>query len=469
MKWLPKLRFSMRTLFIIVTLLCVLLVPLSVKLYQARQQRLAVEWVLANGGSVHYDYQEDEYGYFHSSDPADNLWLRSVLGNDFFDEVVEVGFENLTVTDISQLTHLQSIETVVLVDPQNVDLSPLGSLKNLDSLDITFSSEKSYTAKNMEELSKLDCSLNILLHGQLIDDLTPVQQLNNIRELELIHTEVNDLSPLSDLMQLELLDIDGANVTDLTPLAKLINLRVLKLDTLEAKDLSPLSDLTQLEELHIVGSGFTDITPLAKLVKLRDLRLVGPPVAFSPNSLKGPNITDLMPLTKLVNLRELRLYDLKTKDLSPLENLVNLEELHIHGANITDLTPLAKLINLRDLWLEAPKANDLAALAKLVNLRELWLYDAKAKDLAPLENLVKIEYMQIVDGNVTDLTPLAKLINLRELSLETPKANDLGPLYQLSNLKELYLEYGGMPVPKEEIGKLKKALPNCYVKATSFD
>ena len=54
----------MRTLFILVTVLCVLLVPLSVKLYQARQQRLAVEWVLENGGSVFYTYHRKNDGNY---------------------------------------------------------------------------------------------------------------------------------------------------------------------------------------------------------------------------------------------------------------------------------------------------------------------------------------------------------------------------------------------------------------------
>ncbi|PHS03547.1 MAG: hypothetical protein COA78_17705 [Blastopirellula sp.] len=271
MKWLPKIRFSMRTLFILVTVLCVLLVPVSVKLYQARQQRLAVEWVLENDGYIVYDYQLDEDGTFVTETPTDNLWLRSILGNDFFDTPVDVTIANPTITDISNLSHLQSLETVHIVDPENVDLSPLGSLKNLDSCFIKFSSEKSFTAKHIAELSKLDCSLDIYLDGQFMDDLTLIQQLSNIRELAIYDSQVTDLAPLIHLDQLESLTIEKNPV----------------------KDISPLSDLTQLKKLYINNPNITDLTPLGKLINMRSL------------SLSTPNANDFSPLFKLSKLKVL--------------------------------------------------------------------------------------------------------------------------------------------------------------------
>ncbi|PHS12117.1 MAG: hypothetical protein COA78_08735 [Blastopirellula sp.] len=296
MKWLPKLRFSMRTLFILVTLLCVLLVPLSVKLYQAQQQRLAVEWVRANGDFVLYDYQD---GILSSNAPTDYLWLRSILGDDFFDAVTGVFIINPTITDISQLTHLQSLEKVILDVPQKADLSPLGSLKQLDDLELTFSSEKSFTAKNIAVLSKLDCSLDIHLSGQFMDDLRPIQQLNNIRHLTIADAQVTDLAPLTHLTQLETLGIWGTPVKDISALSNLSRLKRLSLYDTQINDISPLSDLTQLEELNFSGPNITDLTLLAKLVNLREL------------SLTTPKAKDLSPLEKLVNLEKLFLSDIQ--------------------------------------------------------------------------------------------------------------------------------------------------------------
>ena len=56
----------------------------------------------------------------------------------------------------------------------------------------------------------------------------------------------NDLSPLSDLVNLQLLDISDTQVTDLSPLSNLVNLQVLNISITKVTDLSPLSFLTNL-------------------------------------------------------------------------------------------------------------------------------------------------------------------------------------------------------------------------------
>ncbi|MGY8768993.1 MAG: leucine-rich repeat domain-containing protein [Pirellulales bacterium] len=377
--WLPKFRFSMRTLFILVTLLCVLLVPLSVRIYQARQQRLAVEWVLANGGYVYYDYHFDEQGAWLAVDqPSDNLWFRSMLGNDFFDAVEEVSIHNPTDADLLKLTQLQSLNIVRLLNPQDADLSPLGSLKQLDSVTIRFFSKKSYTEKHLADLSKLDCRLNISLSGQFIDDLTPIQQLSNLSCLWITDSQVTDLAPLIHLTQIDLLDLQEAPVKDLSVLSSLSKLKSFRIKNSQVNDFSPIFDLTQLE---ILG-------------------------------LEDPNITDLTPLTKLINMRSLTLHTPNANEFSPLGNLISLEELDFDDPSITDLAPLAKLVNLRHLTLETPKANDLTPLGKLINLQFLTLKTPKAKDLSPLLQLSNLEYLNIqdVEFTIAELDKLKKAL-----------------------------------------------------------
>ncbi|PHS03548.1 MAG: hypothetical protein COA78_17710 [Blastopirellula sp.] len=285
----------MRTLFILVTVLCVLLVPVSVKLYQARQQRLAVEWILENGGYVTYD-SDLSTGEFSVSDViTGNRWLRSVLGNDFFDAVVIVHITNLSDIDISPLTQLQSLKTVVLADPQNVDLSPLDSLNQLDSIDFHFTSETSFTAKNIAELSKSGYPLNVMITGPSIDDLTPIQQLNNIRWLGISDSQVTDLAPLTHLTQLEDLTIFQTPVKDYSPLKDIKSLERFSADQCNISDLSSFSGLTQLHFLTLREPNVTDLTPLAKLVTLRGI------------SLRSLKAKDLSPLDKLPNLRHLSL------------------------------------------------------------------------------------------------------------------------------------------------------------------
>ncbi|PHS06121.1 MAG: hypothetical protein COA78_14620 [Blastopirellula sp.] len=123
---LSKFRFSMRTLFILVTLLCVLLVPLSVSLYQARQRLLAVEWVLANGGMV------------------------------AFNESGEVNYVNLHDTQITDagLEHLKGMTslTFLMLNNTQVTDSGLEHLKGLTSLNILYLQRTQITDVGLSEL-----------------------------------------------------------------------------------------------------------------------------------------------------------------------------------------------------------------------------------------------------------------------------------------------------------------------------
>jgi len=237
-KWLPKFRFSMRTLFILVTLLCVLLVPLSVKVYKARQQRMAVESIRANGGKVLYVH---DWASIHPR-PAilDNRWLRSVLGDDFYDVVFIVRITDPSDADISQLSRLRSLLILDLKDPHNVDLSPL----NRRSIGIHFSSETSFTEKNLAELSQSGCRFHVSISGPVIDDLSPIYKLSNISRLTIANSQVSDLAPLAKLVNLQFLNLNTPKASDLSPLFKLSNL-----ETLTLKDMQvPEAEINKLEK-----------------------------------------------------------------------------------------------------------------------------------------------------------------------------------------------------------------------------
>ncbi|MBC7852880.1 MAG: hypothetical protein IAF94_05550, partial [Pirellulaceae bacterium] len=61
----PKRRwltFSLRGAFLILTIFCIGLAILSVRAQRARNQEQAVRDVLAHGGHLRFDYQEDATG-----------------------------------------------------------------------------------------------------------------------------------------------------------------------------------------------------------------------------------------------------------------------------------------------------------------------------------------------------------------------------------------------------------------------
>jgi hypothetical protein len=87
-----------------------LLVPCGwfvVKMGEARRQKTAVEEIENMGGGVWYDYQFDASGHeIQYAEPPGDPWLRRVLGDDFFTNVIELDLTRTQIAD-EGLTHLE--------------------------------------------------------------------------------------------------------------------------------------------------------------------------------------------------------------------------------------------------------------------------------------------------------------------------------------------------------------------------
>ncbi len=117
------LRFSLRTMLVVVTVVCVLLAS---KVRQAEKQRKVVAWVLESGGGVVYDFERnfaDQDGhpighYLQNGDwvshaePPGPTWLREMVGMDYLAAIVEVRWYNKAVTDVTPLENLPDLETL---------------------------------------------------------------------------------------------------------------------------------------------------------------------------------------------------------------------------------------------------------------------------------------------------------------------------------------------------------------------
>src|SRR5689334_19583107 len=100
MKWL---RFSLRTLLLLIAVLCVWL---GIQVNAARRQREAVTAILKAGGTVYYDYQfvplprplgsprgwGSDKQFDKSQSPPGPAWLRQWVGDEYFRTVVLVNF-----------------------------------------------------------------------------------------------------------------------------------------------------------------------------------------------------------------------------------------------------------------------------------------------------------------------------------------------------------------------------------------
>jgi hypothetical protein len=137
----PKRRLSIS---LRATLVLVLLVGFGLgwPIARARQQRIAVDTVLALNGVVMYDWQDDIDSTPESLGPKVPKWLRRLFGDDLFQRadfvLLESGF-----SDAAALPHLRrmpGLRAVWLIgdlarDESLVHLQGLGSLEELHLLD----------------------------------------------------------------------------------------------------------------------------------------------------------------------------------------------------------------------------------------------------------------------------------------------------------------------------------------------
>jgi hypothetical protein len=121
-----------------VLLVGILMACISARLDSSRRQHQAVDAIVRGGGRVLYDYEFDKFGdMYEHSHPNGPRWLRSILGDDFFNNVVKV---QLAKGGLEHLTSLIAVNRVEVNYPlTSADMryiEELTHLKHLRSLGV---------------------------------------------------------------------------------------------------------------------------------------------------------------------------------------------------------------------------------------------------------------------------------------------------------------------------------------------
>lgn len=249
-----RFRFSLRTLLLGVTILGFLLFPLAHKLKLARDQRTAVDEIVKLGGYVKYDREQAK--------GEEKGWLRRILGDDFFDKVVEVGMRGRPISD-SDLRHLEKLHGLRMLyltgTPISDDAGPyLSQLKQLTFL----------------QLQRTPVTNTVL---------PTITQLINLQSLHLGQSGITDPDP-EVLSRLEKLEIFSLNATD-TGIARLEfilgKLRWLSVhgDEITDDSVETLKHCDKLERLYVDETQITGAGVATLQAALPNCRITGPPPA----------------------------------------------------------------------------------------------------------------------------------------------------------------------------------------------
>jgi hypothetical protein len=213
------------------------------------------------------------------------------------------------------------------------------------------------------------------LSGGDIDDISAVATLENLESLDLSYTSTADLNPLTRLSKLVSLDVGHTPVADLAPIAGITSLKKVIANSTLIDNVMPLSELVNLQELNVSETPVTMTEPLARLLKLRYL------------DLSGTQVGDLYPIGELVSLRALNINRTLVHDVTPVGNLRLLDRLELVATPVVDISALASLLRLRTLNLWATDVVDVTPLRRLTKLRFLDLWGTPVRDRSVLRHL----------------------------------------------------------------------------------
>lgn len=140
-----------------------------------------------------------------------------------------------------------------------------------------------------------------------------------------------------------------------------------------------------------------------------------------------------------------------------------ISELILSGTQVSDLSPLSGLTALAGLSLFGTQVLDLSPLSGLATLTGLDLGGTQVWDLSPLSGLAALQLLDLRGTQVSTLFPLSGLRALKWLFLNRTQVSVVSDLAGLKSLK--YVNLRETKVSKEDVLKLKEALPNCEVKS----
>ncbi|MEP5762122.1 MAG: hypothetical protein ABJ327_22990 [Litoreibacter sp.] len=270
------------------------------------------------------------------------------------------------------------------------------------------------------------------------------QLSDHLRELEIAHTEISDLSPLVGLPNLESLKINATEIVDWSALCSLKKLRRLELNY-SGKMRVDVPDLPELIEVKVLNThGNITLGDLPKLEKaefqvLGDLAEVGRQPKLVELAFQKIGNLSLDALTRVANLRQLSARLHGTMDLQSLARHTSLTTLKLTGPEVTDISAISKLLSLETLELNDFKVSNASLLEHLTKMRSLALrFTDPLTDLSFLSDMKDLERLVACPSADCDLHPLIKLPNLHEVALVglSPRT-ELSPLTLCKGLRRL--------------------------------
>lgn len=301
-----------------------------------------------------------------------------------------------------------------------------------------------------------------------VENLDGLQYATSARQIDIGYTaykpgkRIEDLSPISNLTQLDQLFLKGDGIDDISDLKNLTNLTSLWLNENQIQDIAAVQGMKKLSQLSLCGNRLTDVQAAMDLPKLRSLDLSRNDIETLPEDMSGlknlisldlsdnPDITDVSSVASVKTLQRLSLVgDNAIKDIHPLANLTSLDEEQTYlpaGCSKKDLfAAIAVNRNMEEFSVSNMTAADFNAVEKALESYEKLTDEQKTyidsgKVQAIRDNKAKVEMGEEPDSypqyeNNAPKTPIFDRIEIKVVNRKGV------PLEGVSFVKEKKTEY----------------------------
>ncbi|MEE2727896.1 MAG: leucine-rich repeat domain-containing protein [Candidatus Latescibacterota bacterium] len=261
----------------------------------------------------------------------------------------QLNLDNNFVRDVAPLTALPQLRRVEL-SGNPLARSTLSALRQR-GVEVTFYAEAMTISSERVEAS---------IRKALDRPVGPLDEDDFLRIRELVISgAVETLGGVEHLKNLEMLSVRGnrALLNDLTPLAELERLRTINIIGAPIADLRPLRDLSLLTSLRVSIGRLTTLNGLGRQIELRELILT------------GNQIREIHEIRRLLRLQKLDLASNQIRDIAMLTTLRGIKKLNIASNSIVDITPLARMVSLEDVRMAANDIVDISPLLELDGLK----------------------------------------------------------------------------------------------------
>ncbi len=276
------LSFRLRTLIILVSIVCAALSWLGIEYRRARHENQLIAAAIRTGGEVYYDQAIWPYAESDGSDGYFRQRLRRIAGNSLFGRVKDVRFGPSTLlADLRQLSKAHSVRAIGF-NRMNVTSDHITELSHIDGWSRLYLFKCNIDSDAYASIGRLTQLRSLWIVPPTMS-APPLEFLKNLTNLEdlLIDAafvdlcEVSRLVPVLNIKSMRLAASSFAN--GLTCIHKFENLRNLSLEAtgISGKDLPDLATLQLLERLWLndTNIGDEDLAPLEKLQRLKSLDL----------------------------------------------------------------------------------------------------------------------------------------------------------------------------------------------------